>query len=73
MKYRFLTSPNVYAINCDITNTQFMAEMLYLKSPLPTEDTKISLYDGDSNLAAIVIVKKTNTQEHHNVILNLCH
>ena len=73
MKYRFLVSPNAYAIDCEITNTQFMAEMLYLKSPLPNEDIKINLYDSDSNLAATIIGKKTNIQEHQNVILNLCH
>lgn len=71
MLYRFLISPNAFAINCEITNSQFIAERLYLKNPI-TRDTKINLYDDESNLAAIITVGKTNSQEHQNVTLKLC-
>ena len=71
MQYRFLISPNAFAINCEITNMQLMAERLYLKNPI-TQDAKISLYDDDGSLAAIAIVEKTDMQDHQNITLKLC-
>lgn len=68
---KYLVSPKVFAIGCEIKKSQLIAEMLYLKEPF-LKAQKVNLYDDDSRLIASVEIPKTNIQTHKNIALPLC-
>lgn len=67
----YLISPKVFVIGCELTNSQLIAEMLYLKEPF-LKAQKVNLYHDDSRLIASVEIPKTNIQVHKNITLPLC-
>lgn len=66
-----LSSPKVFAVNCELKNSQFTAEMLYLREAFK-QPTPINLYNGDRVLVATVLIPQTDIQVHKKITLELC-
>lgn len=69
--YDCLTSPKVFAVSCELQNSQLTVEMLYLREVFK-EPTKVNLYNGDRLLVATVLIPPSDQQTHKKITLDLC-
>lgn len=67
-----LMSPKVFAVSCELKNSQLTVEVLYLRESFK-QPTPINLYNGDRELVATVLIPATDIQVHKKITLEICH